>query len=427
MSLIKTQSLKGSAIAAALLVANNITPADAHSWVEQVRRIAPNGTFVGEPGYARGMIARDDPNFTDSALQYLLPPNGRAEGPVILDSDNIAKNGIDSYTEQFPRLSAAPGELIALRYQENGHVSLPENTKNKPLNRGTVYVYGTAKASDDDKILDILHEWTTDGNGGDKRGKLIATRNYDDGQCHEANGGEISSLRAQKFPKQDDALQGPKLWCQVDVRIPEDIAAGSVYTMYWVWDWPTLKPELVETSKDGKFPTQGDGVEKPEVYTSAIDIDIVAADDATNQNFAKPGKSAASDFDAEQDVGNMAIKDQLENMFLVDPSESDTDPVNGGDESSSIEPSVGTESAVPGATNAPEAEASSVTGVPESAQATVTVTVTEPTTLLTVVTKFIDGTASAPTSTPSDAGEDSGSGFILPPKPKARPRGLGIL
>src|SRR5690606_28466669 len=123
------------------------------------------------------------------------------------------------------------------------------------------------------------------------------------------------------FPKEADQLQGMDLWCQVDVRIPEDVAVGSVYTMYWVWDWPTLTPELAEKSKSGVYPTQGDGVVTPEVYTSGVDIDIIAADKTAafgGSRIAQPGKSNEDvAFDAAQDINNMAIKDQLNNMFLV--------------------------------------------------------------------------------------------------------------
>ena len=411
MPLTKSSSLMGcriiaAAAAAAMFLAGTITPVDAHSWVEQVRRIAPNGTFTGEPGYPRGMMSRQDPNFDDNKLVYLLPENGRAEGPVILDTDNIARYGIKSYTEDLPKLSAAPGELIALRYQENGHVSIPGTPPNKPANRGTVFIYGTEKPEDDDKLLDIHNVWNKDGSGGDKRGKLIATRNFDDGQCHQVNDGDISTKRQKEYPKEADQLQGMDLWCQVDVRIPEDVAVGTVYTMYWVWDWPTLTPEAAEKSKNGVYPTQGDGVVTPEVYTSGVDIDIVAADKTAafgGSRIAQPGKTDEEEvaFDAEQDINSMAIKDQLNNMFLVTPPGDDAVPSNGGEESASASASapalststvLGTStSAAPVATDAPE-------GHDDPATVTVTVTL-QPTTLYTIVTRPASE-IEAPTSTP---------------------------
>ncbi|MBE3041556.1 hypothetical protein IMZ48_03045, partial [Candidatus Bathyarchaeota archaeon] len=347
MSRIKFPAIKSSAVAAAILLfTSNIAPADAHTWVEQVRRIATNGTFVGDPGYSRGMIARG-PGFSDPQQVYMLPPDGRgAEG--ILPTDKIARFGEESYTAEFPKLAAAPGEIIALRYQENGHVSIPDSPPNKPANRGNVFIYATDQPSDDDKFLDIHHKWNTDGTGGDKRGKLIATRNFDDGQCRQVNGGEISQSRNQKFQKAPDTLQGGDLWCQVDVLIPEDVAVDSVYTMFWVWDWPTLSPELAQKSKNGDYPTQGEGVETPQVYTSAIDINIVAADDtdlAGPASFAQQNKASidASFIGGEGvDVGNMAIKEQLSNMFIIPPPNVDAPPFNDDDENTEV-PSVGTE------------------------------------------------------------------------------------
>jgi len=230
----------------------------AHSWVEQLMKIGSNGAFVGEPGYPRHFVGRTEPGYNDDIFVYLLPPNGRGSG--ILPSDKISKYSRE-YRDEFPMLKAAPGDMVALRYQENGHVSLPDTQANKPLNRGTVYVYGTADAKDDDKLLSVFGQWTADGKGGDGRGRLLATRNYDDGQCHQDNQGEIALSRLAQFPKGNDPLQGEKnLWCQNDIRLPNDLAEGTIYTLYWVWVWPTLTPELRPNSKDGKFPMQGEGV-----------------------------------------------------------------------------------------------------------------------------------------------------------------------
>jgi hypothetical protein len=42
---------------------------------------------------------------------------------------------------------------------------------------------------------------------------------------------------------------------------------SKVYTLYWVWDWPTA-------SGTSHVPT-----EKPEIYTTCMDIDIVNSAD----------------------------------------------------------------------------------------------------------------------------------------------------
>jgi len=345
------QPISLKALCKGVALAAMIPAVTAHSWVEQVRRIASNGTLIGEPGYPRGMVDRNDPGFNDGLFVHLLPPNGRAGGPVITDDDNISKHPVGDYTDKFPMIKAAPGELVALRYQENGHVSLPDNQPNKPLNRGTVFIYGTSEPQDDDKLLSIHRVWNTEGTGGDGRGRLIATRNYDDGQCHQENNGEIATARKAQFPKTADALQGTGLWCQVDVRIPDDVDIDSTYTLYWVWDWPTLTPQAAEASRNGIYNTQGENVVTPEVYTSVVDVAVIDPDsDAPELHFASTsngnnkGTQGASSFIKDQDVTNRAIAEQMNNMFLVDPNFSDSNP--------SGPTSSGTASSAPSSTSA---------------------------------------------------------------------------
>ncbi|KAI6569836.1 hypothetical protein MCOR04_008232 [Pyricularia oryzae] len=181
-----------------------------HSWVEQVMRIALNGTIVGPVGYMRGYFGRNDPGFVDRANTYLLPPNGRSKG-VILNSDGICSPSqkIGNYSPKYPMLSAAPGDFVALRYQENGHVSLPGNGPLKPENRGTIYVYGTSEPDDNHKLLDIYRKWTA----GRDKGRLIATRPFNDGQCYQINNGDISVKRQNHVRKIANDPQGADLWC----------------------------------------------------------------------------------------------------------------------------------------------------------------------------------------------------------------------
>jgi hypothetical protein len=84
-------------------------------------------------------------------------------------------------------LEAAPGDYIAIMHLENGHTTLPHNQPNKPRNRGTIYFYGTTQPKEQEKLFDVHLLWNKQGTGGDKRGKLLATRNYDDGQCYQPN------------------------------------------------------------------------------------------------------------------------------------------------------------------------------------------------------------------------------------------------
>ncbi len=210
--------------------------ANAHSWVEMMDVIAPNGTFTGAPGFARGNCQRAAGVDPDACMVHLLPPNGRAGGNKVLDSDPMCMPSQQAPTQSkdSPRLQAAAGSMIALRYQENGHVSLPATQAGKPPNRGTVYIYGTTQPDPNEKFLSVHKVWNADGTGGDKRGKLLATQNYDDGQCYQLNGGAISTTRQKQFAHDAAQPMGPDLWCQNDLSIPSDAPSGKPYTLYWV-------------------------------------------------------------------------------------------------------------------------------------------------------------------------------------------------
>lgn len=238
---------------------------DAHSWVEQLMVIAPNGTFVGDPGYPRGYVPRTQAGFSDTDMTNLIPPNGRPNATKILRSDNLCKASQRKQVQNkgSPRLRASAGAAIALRFQENGHVTLPQNQPGKPHNRGTIYVYGTTQPKEDEKLLDVHKVWNKDGTGGDRRGVLLTVQNFDDGRCYQINSGKISQKRQAEFPHEADQLMGADLWCQTDVAVPEDAPSGKPYTLYWVWDWPTAP------RADPALP-QG----KAEIYTTCMDVDV---------------------------------------------------------------------------------------------------------------------------------------------------------
>ncbi|KAL8822658.1 MAG: hypothetical protein Q9191_006608 [Dirinaria sp. TL-2023a] len=257
-------SLKTAANALAALALLSAS-ASAHSWIEQLDVIAPNGTFTGAPGFARGNVQRQGNAAVDKSMVYLLPPDGRDPTQGVLPSDTMCFPGHQQQQTQTagsPRLNAAPGDMVALRYQENGHVTLPQNQPGKPENRGTIYVYGTTQSSPDDKFLDIFNKWNTDGSGGNKKGKLLATFNYDDGQCYQVNGGAISQSRQKQDAHTADQTMGADLWCQNDLQLPTDAPSGKPYTLYWVWNWPTAPG------------TPGVPNGKLEFYTTCMDINV---------------------------------------------------------------------------------------------------------------------------------------------------------
>ena len=234
-----------------------------HSWVEQLRRLGLNGTMIGDVGYMRGAIPRLDPAFNDLKQQHLLPPPGRNASLGILPSDPICRD-TQQTPGQFhlnrPPLKAWPGDIIALQHQENGHVTLPENTPHKPR-KSVLWIYGTSSPSENDRLLSIHHVWDASGKGGDGRGVLLATRQFDDGRCYQINDGPISVERQNAYPKVPTDPQGADLWCQSDLRLPMNIR--DHYTIYWVWEWPTIATDKVPWGR-------------MEIYTSCMDIQILA-------------------------------------------------------------------------------------------------------------------------------------------------------
>ena len=285
-----------------------ITFANSHSWVEQLTVIEANGTFIGTPGYARGNYLRMAPGFNDSTMTYLIPPDGRQNVTLVLPTDQICKSTqqTQTQTDGSPRLQASAGAAIALRYQENGHVTLPWNQPGKPKNRGTVYIYGTTEPKQGETLLDVHGAWNADGTGGDKRGVLLSTQNFDDGRCYQINTGNISESRQETYPHQANQLMGADLWCQQDVQLPSTAPSGKLYTLYWVWDWPTLP---------GVDPTYPHG--KKEIYTTCMDIDVTGTSNTHAQE--------QDDYVTGQDLNSAAVPSEfadLNNEGSAQPTES---------------------------------------------------------------------------------------------------------
>lgn len=302
-----------------------VAPANSHSWIEGAHRIAPNGTIIlgvtenppteipGLYGFPRGPNSFGKPRVDNT---HRLPTDPR---PFYTAEDTLTD--LPQETENL--LQASPGDWIALRHTENGHVTKLAPNPYKPLNRGNIYIYGTHKPKTPERLLDVHLQWNKDGTGGDKRGRLIATRNYDDGQCFEANNGAPSELWHER--SKDVGSQQP-LACQSDIQLPDDLSVGEIYTIYWYWDWPDLdgeKLDMKQTAK-GLFPWGGDQnmaargwtedmIKKNESYSSTIDIMIT-------DKFRKGGfmMKDGSEYDESADVYHRAIKSQLNGNFAVD-------------------------------------------------------------------------------------------------------------
>ncbi|KFY34350.1 hypothetical protein V494_06849 [Pseudogymnoascus sp. VKM F-4513 (FW-928)] len=373
----------------ALLALLSLLPGTlAHTWVEQLRIINPNGTFTPDLGYPRGLVPRSSALFSDTALTHLLPPNGRSPHKI-LSSDPMcmATQSVPGLnTPGLPRLTAEAGDHIALRYQENGHVTIPDTNPGKPKNRGTVYIYGTEKPLVTEKFLTIHKVWTADGKGGDGRGVLLATRNYDDGQCYQVNDHPISVERQKEFPKEADAEMGTNLWCQSDIKLPADIDSKR-YTLYWVWDWPT---------------SAGDGREAmPEIYTTCMDVDITSAASKSASASLTSSKGRV-EYIKGQDINNAGIKEEMETQFIV-PVDGSTGDSKGDDSDAKSETATKSTPSTP---------------APEGA---VTVTVTAPGTMTTVTVTASPSTNTKPSSSAQGQQQQQQKSSVTPKRPVVTP------
>jgi hypothetical protein len=277
---------------AAIWLLSCASTVNAHTWIDELRLIASNGTYVGAPGYIRAYVPRSNPN--PDVQAYKLPLDGAS---VILPTDSMcyAPQTVGTQTPGYPSLVAAPQDNVALRYEENGHVTLFGTNPGKPAGRGTVFVYGTKQSLNSDTYLGIHRVWNTEGTGGDQRGRLIATRPFDDGRCFQNNTSPSAVGRSKQF----SYIAPPDLDCQTDILIPTDAGTSGTYTLYWVWEWPTLDSSGAVTVNQS--------------YTSCMDI--------TMTSNAVPD---AGTFDASQvtnaAIQSAAIEVQLSSQYLVDPT-----------------------------------------------------------------------------------------------------------
>lgn len=367
-------------------------PTQAHTWVEDAHVVAGNGTMIGTAGYPRGNVLRTNKAFGDAQMTYLIPPDGRSTGNAILSTDLMCKASqtMGNQTAGSPALSASPGDMIALRYQENGHVTLPQNQPGKPANRGTVFIYGTSNASDSDTLLSIHKVWNAEGTGGDGRGALLATQNFDDGQCYQANGGNISLQRQEEFTHVATNPMGVNLWCQVDFTIPTTVQTSGQYSIYWVWDWPTA------------VGTVGQEAGLNETYTSCLDLNMVSG----------TGTSKSLDFKTGQDLNSAAIQSELSTAYIVTTGTSTNEPAaTAGTAASSSNSQITATSA-----RTTSAHASAVASASGDTAETVTVTV-EATPVMqysTVTATVTPGQMTTTSSMPAVATLESGSMVAIP-------------
>ncbi|KAM0714619.1 hypothetical protein Q7P37_009915 [Cladosporium fusiforme] len=236
----------------------------AHTWIEQLQVIGANGSYTGDFGYARGFVDRADPRFDGFSNKWQIPDPATGERRLKTEMQLChPSQRRANYSSQYPRLRVAPGEYVAMKYLENGHVTIPWDPKGKPKRGGTVWAYGTHDPRPTETLFDVL-QWNGNSSGGDGRGRLLAAQDFDDGRCHQLNGVEESRRRQSQFPNHfpDQPDVPVEQWCETDVKIPDDITVHSTLTIYWVWGW--------ETAPGSDHATCG----KDEYYVSCLDVEV---------------------------------------------------------------------------------------------------------------------------------------------------------
>jgi hypothetical protein len=184
-------------------------------------------------------------------MTYRLPPTGRAVNEIEL-SDLVCKESQISYNQTIdsPSLTAYAGDTLILFYQENGHVTKIDGDPGH-LNSGTISVFGSSYSSAADtlqNITDTIHpmEGVT----------LLRESSFDDGLCYQDNGSPKANMRKMiKHNRPRLEVQGPDIWCAIEVELPVELNPAEIYTLYWIWNF--------------------DGIGFVERYTTCIDVIII--------------------------------------------------------------------------------------------------------------------------------------------------------
>lgn len=271
----------------------------AHTWIEQMQVIGTNGSYIGDPGYPRGYVARTDPTFTGFSDKWQLPsPDTDTARTRITDKMLVChpSQRTPTYSSQYPQLAVAPGAYVAMKYLENGHVSQPYLPAGKPSGSGTVFIFGTYEPKDSETLVNVL-SWTADGKGGDGKGWLMAAQNYDDGRCHQLNQAPISINRQMSDGNHVPGQPTSQLeqWCESDLLIPANAPVGSTLTTYWIWNWAT------------GMQTEGTMCGKDEYYTTCSDFKVVDGGDDLAKLAAVPKVHTL----LQQDPQTNAVSDYL--------------------------------------------------------------------------------------------------------------------
>ncbi|KAF2669479.1 hypothetical protein BT63DRAFT_261891 [Microthyrium microscopicum] len=235
----------------------------AHTWAEQLYVIGDDGNYTGAPGYSRFF----QPRSADTSLMTTkLVPN-----PLIVDQSKappLVQNNIavcssgqstpGQVSPQWPSLIAQPGDYVAMRYTENGHVTAPLPA-DRPPGAGLVFVYATTNNTNNPLFYDIVL-WTA--NNTLEQGRLLAINNYDDLRCYQLPARGLAAGRDKITP----ASGVSDVACETNFQVPKDATAGTNLTLFWVWQWPQIVS-----------PTAG----QDEIYTTCLDMTVGSSSQVT--------------------------------------------------------------------------------------------------------------------------------------------------
>ena len=252
----------------------------AHTWIEQMQVIGTNGSYVGDYGYPRGYVSRTDAGFDGFSNKWQLPSPDTDTSRTRITDKMLAchpNQRTPNYSQQYPKLSVAPGAYVAMKYLENGHVTQPFIPAGKPEGSGTVWIYGTYEPNDAETLVSVL-SWTADGKGGNGKGFLMTAQDYDDGRCYQINQSPTSVNRQMTDGNHAPGQPTSQLeqWCESNVLVPSNSQVGKTLTVYWVWGWAT------------GMQTEGAMCGKDEYYTTCSDFDIVNGGDELSKIIAAP-------------------------------------------------------------------------------------------------------------------------------------------
>jgi hypothetical protein len=260
------------------LLTTLFTSTSGHSWPEALNLINSQGTMYGATGYVRNFVPRNATGFRGDENDSFQKTQSVPGAKVCMSRETT-----QTQSPGYPRLAVTPGAKVALRYAENGHVTIEQ--PGRPAAGGPVYIFGTNEGTGNPLITDVM-QWNAQGAGGNKGGKLLTTQNFDDGRCYENNPSAKASQRKAAAPLGSDTALPyfSGLPCQNDFMVPTDAKIGQPYTIYWVWNFT--------------FPAQFGGTE---VFSNCLDLDVQApqgsnkAADVGQQNYnaKQPAVSAA--------------------------------------------------------------------------------------------------------------------------------------